>query len=415
MTTQSPAIERSPFDASASAVGYLFQIRSALLLAVKRDDSADHLSLEMIDDVSFDPTDLQAQKPVELLQFKHSLRKKAALTDRSVDLWKTLRVWSELIGSKRIDPQRTIFTLATTATASSGSALSSLRHSERDPEKAREVLELAGSSSTNTNVQQAFKSLSRLNVSDRQALFISLYLLDSSPSVQETRRLLEHELRYLVDDPQRQLAGFTDRLEGWWFRTAIDHLVAAQKTPIAVGVVQRQVRDLREQFKRECLPDDFLMVSVPDDHTSADDERCFVRQLVLIHASSQQVRLAQENYYRAYQQRSLWVRENLLGLDEIDSYEHRLIDEWRQKQSIALDGLSKTARDDEKAVCGKGIYNWTQETAVGMAALFIRPQFQSGYMVRGSFHMLADLVRIGWHPDFHTLLSLAKTGAKANA
>ena len=415
MTTQSPAIEPSPFDASASAVGYLFQIRSALFLAVKRDDSADQLSLEMIDDVAFDPAELQAKKPVELLQFKHSLKRKAALTDRSVDLWKTLRVWCELIGAKRVDPQRTTFTLVTTATASSGCALSCLRHIERDPEKARTDLEIAGSGSTNPMVQLAFKCLNKLSVSDRKALFSNLYLLDSTPSIQETRRLLEHELRYLVDDPQKQLAGFTDRLEGWWFRTAIDHLVAGQKTPTAVGIVQRQVRDLREQFKRECLPDDFLMASVPDDHTAAADNRCFVRQLILIHASSQQVRLAQENYYRAYQQRSLWVRENLLGLDEIDCYEHRLIDEWRQKQSIALDCLCKTARDDEKAVCGKGIYNWTQETAVGMAALFIRPQFQSGYMVRGSFHILADLMRIGWHPDYHILLSLVKMGTIANA
>jgi hypothetical protein len=415
MTKQSPSIERSAFDASASAIGYLFQVRSALFLAVKRDDSADQLSLEMIDDVAFNTADSATTSPVELLQFKHSLIRKAVLSDRSIDLWKSLRVWSELIRAKRVDPQRTIFTLVTTATSTSSGGLARLRHIHRDPERARTDIEAAGASSANQKVKLASACLNKLSMSDRKALFNNLYLLDSAPGIQETRRLLEHELRYLVDDPQTQLTGFTDRLEGWWFRTAVDHLVADQKTPIAVDSVQRQVRDLREQFKRECLPDDFLTASVPDDHTAAAADRCFVRQLTLIHVSQQQIRLAQENYYRAYQQRSLWIRENLLGLNEIERYEHRLIDEWRQKQSIALDGLSATAMDDERALCGKGIYIWTQETAVGMSALFIRPQFQSGYMVRGSFHMLADLLRVGWHPDYHTLLSLAKLEALANA
>jgi hypothetical protein len=414
--SNSPQInDTSPFDASASAVGYLSQVRGALLLAVKRDDAADQISLEMLDDVAFKPEDIKSLKPTELLQFKHSLTRKATLTDKSIDLWKTLRVWAELISAKTVDPSRTVFTLVTTATASAGSAVSLLRHNDREPENARAAIEQAGSDSTNTKVQAALKCLTKLKVSDRKALFGNLFLLDMAPDVQETRRLLEHELRYLVDDPQKQLAGFTDRLVGWWERTVVDHLVAVPKAPLPVAVVQRQVRDLREQFKRDSLPDDFLKATVPEDKATADDDRCFVQQLQLIHSSPLQIRLAQENHYRAYEQRSRWLREHLLGLEEAGCYEHRLIEEWRQKQSIALDGFSGTASDDEKALCGKGIYNWTQETAVGMAALFIRPQFQSGYMVRGSFHMLADLLRVGWHPEFSTRLSLKKTEAKANA
>lgn len=415
MSSSPPINDTTPFDASASAVGYLSQIRGALLLAVKRDDAADEISLEMLDDVAFTPEDVKSLKPIELLQFKHSLTRKATLTDKSIDLWKTLRVWAELISAKTVDPSRTVFTLVTTATASANSAVSLLRHERRESEKARTIIEQAGNDSTNTKVQEALKCLSKLKLSERKSLFGNLYLLDMSPDVQETRRLLEHELRYLVDEPQTQLAGFTDRLVGWWERIVVDHLVAVPKAPLSVALVQRQVRDLREQFKRDSLPDDFLKATVPEDKTTVDDDRCFVQQLQLIQASTMQVRLAQENHYRAYEQRSRWLREHLLGLEEADSYEHRLIDEWRQKQSLALDGFSDTASDEEKALCGKGLYNWTQETAVGMAALFIRPQFQSGYMVRGSFHMLADVLRVGWHPEFSKRLTLSNQGATANA
>src|SRR5579863_10081067 len=123
MSSSPPTNGKSPFDASASAVGYLSQIRGALLLAVKRDDSADQISLEMLDDVAFSPEDVTSLKPVGLLQFKHSVTRKATLTDKSIDLWKTLRVWSDLIRANKVDPQRTIFTLVTTATASAGSAV----------------------------------------------------------------------------------------------------------------------------------------------------------------------------------------------------------------------------------------------------------------------------------------------------
>ena len=414
---------RSKFDASAAAVGYLFQVRYALLLAIIRDEASDLLSLEMLDDVAFAPEDATSATPVEVLQFKHSLSQTARLTDKSVDLWKTLRVWSDLVQSKKIDPQRTLFTLVTTGTASSDAAVALLRTESansgklrnRNPEKARSLIEVAGAASTNQTVMDAFTALSRLSLSQKKALFSNIHLLDASPDVTHARTLIEHELRYLVDDPTSQLPGFTDRLEGWWFRTVVDHLVANQKTPLQVGQIHSQIRDLREQFKRDSLPDDFLNAIVPDDKTQPDDDRCFVDQLRLINASRLLIRKAQENHYRAYEQRSRWVRETLLGLSDVSAYEHRLVSEWEQKVTIALEGFTDTT-DEAKFNLGKGIYVWTQETAALSPAFFIRPSFSSGYMVRGSFHMLADKKRVAWHPDHCLpLLADAQTEAGANA
>jgi hypothetical protein len=44
----------SPFDASPSALGYLYQCRYALLLALQKDDDPNLcLSIEKLDDVAF--------------------------------------------------------------------------------------------------------------------------------------------------------------------------------------------------------------------------------------------------------------------------------------------------------------------------------------------------------------------------
>jgi hypothetical protein len=417
MTTTTQA--RSKFDASAAAAGYLFQVRYALLLAVVRDDPSDLLSLEFLDDVAITPQDANSITPTEVLQLKHSISGPVALTDTSVDLWKTLRVWSDLVHSKKLDPQRTIFTLVTTAASSSNSAVSLLKYESsklgeprtRNPEVARTRIEAAGTKSTNKTVIEAVKAVDMLSLSQKKALFGNIYLLDASPNLRDARTRIEHELRYLVDDPQSQLSGFTNRLEGWWLQTVADHLVCNRNAPIQVAQIHCQIRELREQFKRDSLPDDFFDAVVPDDRRQPDDDRCFVNQLRLINASPLMIQRAQESHYRAYEQRSRWIRETLLGLTEVATYEHRLVSEWEQKVTIELDDFADPTTE-AKCKLGKAIYVWMHDTAALSPSFFIRPNFASGYMVRGSFHMLADKKRVAWHPD-HCLPLLSDDAREA--
>ena len=84
----------SPFSAADAALGYLYQVRSALLWALQRQRSdADFLvSIETLDDVAFETA---GGEPTELLQTKHHRSRAASLSDSSVDLWKSLRIWFE--------------------------------------------------------------------------------------------------------------------------------------------------------------------------------------------------------------------------------------------------------------------------------------------------------------------------------
>lgn len=78
------------FSASDSALGYLYQVRLALLSSLERlgQDQTFALYLETLDDVVFESTG----SAFELLQLKHHCQRAANLTDASPDLWKTLRV-----------------------------------------------------------------------------------------------------------------------------------------------------------------------------------------------------------------------------------------------------------------------------------------------------------------------------------
>lgn len=117
------------FDASASALGYVFQIRFALLMALRkvRAQPDVQISLETLDDVAFD----NEGSPQELFQTKHHIKSEADLTDYSGDLWKTLRVWSTSKQSGQLKDDARLF-LVPTATEADKSVASHLRESKRD-------------------------------------------------------------------------------------------------------------------------------------------------------------------------------------------------------------------------------------------------------------------------------------------
>jgi hypothetical protein len=77
------------FSAAGSMVGYLYQCREALLLALEETRSFPNLfvSVERFDDVAFE----KEGTPQTQLQLKHHA-KAGNLTDASADLWKTLRI-----------------------------------------------------------------------------------------------------------------------------------------------------------------------------------------------------------------------------------------------------------------------------------------------------------------------------------
>ena len=151
----------SSFEASGSFLGYLYQCRYALFLVLQRlkTDPTTEVSIERFDDVAFEKGD----DPHELVQSKHHKGKPGSLTDASVDLWKTLRVWSEGVKSGTINPASVLLTLITTAVASPETAAALLRPNDgRDEKKALDRLVATtqtSESTTNARAYEAFLAL----------------------------------------------------------------------------------------------------------------------------------------------------------------------------------------------------------------------------------------------------------------
>jgi hypothetical protein len=122
----------SSHGAAASAVGYIYQIRWALLevlrAAHERPDQA--ISIEKLEDVAGE----QHDSPVRLLQLKHHQVSAGAVGDMDDDVWRTVRVWLDSPLAAGVDPPDLY--LVTTQIAADRSALEALRPPDRDPAQA---------------------------------------------------------------------------------------------------------------------------------------------------------------------------------------------------------------------------------------------------------------------------------------
>lgn len=388
----------NPFSAADAALGYLYQVRVALLCALRKfKETADFVvSLETLDDVTFE----SPGRPEELLQTKHHLSHQAALTDASPDLWKSLRIWFEGVASRMIPP-RTVLHLLTTATASSGSAAAYLRQNGRNVEAALAALEATAQSSTNKDNAAAYKAFLNASIKSRRAIVSAVVIIDTASTIGNLEEQLQAEILWAAERQHRD--AFLKYLEGWWFRRVITQLLRIPSGDrILAAELEAQMSDLREQFKQDALPisDDLLNIAINDAALAGHEDSLFVRQLELVKANSKRIAAAVRDYYRAFEQRSRWLRDDLLLVGDLANYERRLCEEWELVFEAMKDKLGTPAVETAKKEAARSVLEWAERTSIA-----IRPAVVAPFVTRGSMHILADDLRIGWHPEFRERLA----------
>lgn len=393
-------VSNSRFSAVDTAIGYLYQVRTALLWALRRLPAGSDflISVETLDDVTFESRD---GTPQELLQTKYHRRREATLTDASPDLWKTLRIWLEAHHAGQVTTS-TALHLLTTAQAASGSVASYLRNEGRDVDAALVALEATARSSTNSANASAYDIFLRTTPGTRRSIIENVIIFDSSPTMAD----LDQELRTAVFSAveRKHLESFCLRLEGWWLRRVLKQL-ATSDDRILADELESQMSDLREQFKQDTLPidDDLVNFALDEATQEAHANDTFVRQIELTKAAKVRIFAAIRDYYRAFEQRSRWIREDLLLVGELTKFERRLVEEWELTFAAMTDKCGESTTEEIKERLARELLEWVEQTAP--VNIRIRRQVTEPFVTRGSLHMLADELRVGWHPEFRDRLA----------
>ncbi len=383
----------SDFSAVDSTLGYLYQVRLALFWTLRRlkTDPGFLIGIETLDDVTFETT---GGKPTELLQTKHHKNGVGSLTDASPDIWKTLRIWFEGHRSGQIPGSSNLY-LVTTSSAPDGSAAWNLRARPRDVSAARQTLTATATASTNNANAKAYQVFLDSDQSVQIDILSRVTVFDAAPNVIDLDNELKQEV-YWAAGREHHFA-FLQRLEGWWFHRILHQLANASSDRVGSIELEAQMSDLREQFKQEALPidDDLLEFSLDEATREAHEDYIFVRQIELTKAGRRRIAAAIRDYYRAFEQRSRWFRDDLVVDMDLHKYEKRLVEEWELVFDAMCDELGEAAIETAKEGAARNLLAWAEQT------LFpIRPNVTEPFVSRGSLHMLSDDLRVGWHIDF---------------
>ena len=391
-------------SAPQSAAGYLYQARVALVEVLRYvyADPGVEIALEKFDDVSFEKDGIA----LDLLQTKHHIKKVGDLSDSSVDLWKTLRIWADTTKSDPSVPRRTRFVLITTAKAPEKSAASYLRPANtngRNPAMAESLLVSAANISKNKVLTEATASFTALTPEMRKTLVAAIEIVDSALPIADMEPLIEKRLRMIA--PRGQLAHARELLEGWWWPRICRALQS--KTPGAIPIleVEQKLDDIRDRFRRDALPLDMEHVDPPQGELDKLDEMLFVLQLLSIGIGGNRLQFAKRDFYRASVQRSQWVRDHLLFDGEIGRFDRSLIEEWQPRYEQMCNQISKECEENVIREAGNKLYGWVETEA-----RFPLRDTESRFLNVGSYHILSDDLRVGWRPNYNAIFESSNNG-----
>lgn len=386
-----PPAGSSRFSAAGPALGYLAQIDYALLAALERMDDEDDftVSIETLDDIVFHHA--ETDDATEKWQSKHTIDGARSLSDSSVDLWKTLGNWIAEPGDARTR-------LVLLAVATAGDAAALLREGPgRDVPAAQQRLERIARESTNAASATYRAAFLALSPPQRTALLQRVEVIDGAATATEIQPALERAVRKSVKAQRR--TALVDRLRGWWHKRTIallDAVARGEADRIGAAELEAELHEIAETLRDENLPIDFLDMAEPTDKEVSESDRIFVAQLRLVALSSERLRKCIYDHNRAFAQRSRWQRDELLEVGELGRYDRELKEAWERYflpvgeddgEDLGADAIRRQARG-----------RFAELDRSDLAP--IRRDVRQGWVARGSLHVIADRLEIGWHPQW---------------
>jgi hypothetical protein len=385
------------FSAKEPSLGYFYQIKYALLILLTHSKEFDNpkVRIENLDDI-----EIEDVNTLHLLQTKLHIKNKANLTDASVDFWKTIRIWSEHINNGLIDLDNTIFNLITTEEIPTSSLLYKFKSNLTLDSEILEViksLDKISIDSSNKKNNKAYLAYHSLSIENKKSLIKRIRIIDNSIGISEINSKIKKEL--IFSTYPSTIDAFLEILEGWWFQKSIDNLTS-QIDFISSIELQLKIANISDSFQADNLPNHFpVQLEITDEDVESLKERNFLKQLELIKikANSKTLKLAISDFRRAFEQRSKWLRLHLLNPDEEEEYDVKLHNYWKNIFDIMCDEAEDKSIE-ELIELGKGFY--IEQFAKTCPQIKIREKFNEDYLTRGSYQMLADSKKIGWHPNY---------------
>lgn len=394
-------------SAAASAAGYLYQVRWALLNLLREAPSRPDqvVRLEMHDDVSWEGLDGTA---TELLQTKLHAKSTAGLGNKDTDIWKTLFNW--LSRPDATDPNGPELVLVTSSTAQVGTAAYALRPdaTTRDVMVARAALTEAANDSTSVATEKGRAAFLKLSPAQRTSFLSRVRVVDASIPPGDLDAAVRQALTLGLPSGEKAQNRFVAELWRWWDGVTVD-MLAGRRDGVAVSQLQAFLQELRDGYGPNSLWTTIRKEDVTEADVAQHSTGRFVEQMNLVEYPPANLRLAVIDYYRAITQETQWLDDGLIGLQVLRTFEDNLRDEWERAFNDMLDDLASevgagaydpaSIAEGVKVAAGKKLLR----ALLDSTKVSVRTSYDDPFFARGKRHELAHRdsdVGIGWHPDF---------------
>lgn len=363
--------------------GYIYQIQVALFHFLKNIDKFSdetEIRLENYDDVNFSKT----ESPQDVLQAKHSIHT-GTLSNGSKNLWKTFSNWSDLCNKENLWDNPPSFYLITTDSSSKNSIAWFLSEGGcRD--------ESAAIESINRVIQKKPKAIDNKNhfvlLGDekKELLIDHVFIITDNPQIQNIEETIK---KYLLDSSilPNSADSLREEFINWWYGESIRSLNENER--ISKKRIVSKFQELQTKNGKK--------LQIDKDYVKTTQESLFLKQLEIINYPSQK-ESATDQFCWAFYHRGLWLKNTTVTDTELQKYDEELNKEY-QIQKSSSDFISDEKKDENK---GQWLYNnCVVKRDYDLVNLHDCTDRQ---LLRGSYQILANDKKIGWHPNYENLI-----------
>ena len=378
---------RAKHSAPGQYLGFALQpVRLCLHLLTCPEGA--QVSLEYLDDVALHLADGST-----LLEQSKSALSQNPVSDWADDFWKFLANWLDIADANTIETEKSQFRLYVTP----------IKHGVRS----QELSDATTTDDVEAITSEIRKSLNRQRkvpgcmpylqkfldaTAEKRVAIVSRFRIVSTDAdpVQPIRDLLAPTVQPMLIDHLCQFA------IGRAKETA-DRLIRNGQPAILDG--DKFKEEFRSFVQRNNLPG-YLTSLAPKPPLEEVESLLaigptFIRQLDLVNVSEDERVRAVSDFLRSSADKSSWAEAGLVFQQGLEEWDAELV----SRQGLVCGEVSDVHGDKEACVRGRITYRQCAQMQAPLDGRVV-----PGHFVHGCLNSLADVKRIGWHPDYEKLL-----------
>jgi hypothetical protein len=217
-----------------------------------------------------------------------------------------------------------------------------------------------------------------------------------SPTVAEIESEIAGHFQLILPEYRAAVA---KRLVEWWDRQIVYSLCGERDRVITRTELQSQIMTIVADLEQDKLVPEFETLGPPDDY---QPDGMLARQIELVRGKSFDLKRAIREEWKAREQRGRWTTSNPAMRAKITAYDHVLREHWLDRHDEMVEACAELEAEG-KCASGLDLLRWTHNEAANTVQP-IAVGWGAPYYVRGSYQVLAINLKVGWHPEYQTML-----------